>query len=522
MEAARVASAVDFETLPVAALRLQHGVIVAVNAAYVDLMGINPAKLIGVSSEALVATYVTPGDLPRVLASSESARQEASPAGTMRLRATDASGRLRALRIEWRLCPEPGASLVFLVDDDHDTRVKELTDGFARASALLASAGSEREVSERAVEAIVERGFTASFLLADDDGALLRQGPSGTPNLDDDHRNVQAMLTTMPLAVDVLRAYNPRFDEGVAAFFQDLYDVAERFMPREIVELLRRARLGPHLLEVPLHVGQRLFGVLFVSGATLTPGLAGPVEMFGELIERAVEGVRMRKRLVERERLAALGEAAAVMAHEVRNPIAAILNATTLLGREGVPTGELLEVIAEESRRLDRIVSDLLTLGRPLEPKLVSTSLYALAEAARSVDVARDVMRSERILVEGADDGSERALVDPELMELAVLNAIGNAHEASPPGSPVVLRVGRRPGGRVVLCVDDAGPGFELDDASRIFEPFYTTRPAGTGVGLAVVRRFVEACGGTVEASRSPEGGARLAFSFAALPPEDT
>lgn len=505
---------VDFQTLPVAALELRDGVVVAANAAYEHLMGVKAGEVVGLTSDSLVAAYVTPGDLPRVREDSEIARSMSASSGSLRLRATDASGRVRALRIEWRFDEASDSSLVFLVDDDHDTRVKELTDGFARASAALATAESETEVVERAVVAIAERGFTASFLIAEEGGAWLRQGPSATPHAGDERVEAQAALETLSVPIEVLRAFNSGFDDGIALFFDDLYPIVERALPGLPLELLREAKIGPRLVEVPLHVGQRLFGVLFVTGDTLTPGLSGPIEMFGELIERAVEAVRMRRRLVERERLAALGEAAAVMAHEVRNPIGSILNAVTLLGRDGVPSDALLPVIAEESRRLERIVSNLLTLGRPLEPKLASVSLVALAGAARDLYLSREADVSVAVQIDESGAGLWASL-DPALIELAVLNVLRNAVQASPERGCVRVRTEARGADHVALCVDDEGPGFPNGAVARIFEPFYTTRASGTGVGLAVVRRLVEACGGRVEAQSSPEGGARIALVFA-------
>jgi two-component system, NtrC family, sensor histidine kinase HydH len=237
--------------------------------------------------------------------------------------------------------------------------------------------------------------------------------------------------------------------------------------------------------------------------------------MFTELVARAIENVRLRTELVQRERLAALGEAAAVMAHEVRNPITAILNAQTLLLKEATDPnsqGALLCVIGEEALRLERLVSDLLDLGRPLTPRVKSVDLHELAETSVSVLSARGEAGGIEFVVE-RPLAHVLADIDPELTQLALWNVLRNAAQASPTGKRVVVTVIAR-GERCALVVDDEGPGFPTEQVERILEPFHTTRATGTGIGLAVVRRVVEACRGSIEIGASPSGGGRFVMVF--------
>ncbi len=508
---------VDFDALPVAALLLQDEVIVAVNPAYTSLLGVSADELVGLTSDQLVAAYVMPVDLPRLERDRVVAVSDASSAGTIRLRVTDSARRVRSLRIEWRLGETPGSSVVYLVDDDPDSRVKELADGLARKSAALAVARTEDEVLVGAVDAIVERGFEASFLLARAGTDVLEQGPNGSPRMDANMLAARKALTGMSVPVDVLRAFNPRFDEGHAAFFPDVDLMVARLFP-DLAEVLQRARLGPHFVEVPLIVSGALFGVLFVSGEALTPGLAGPIEMFGELIERAIEAIRMRRRLLEGERLAALGEAAAVMAHEVRNPVAAMLNAVTLLQRDAMPREALVAMIAEEAGRLERIVTDLLTLGRPLEPRLVAVELVTVLRKAWSLLGARGSTADVELVGAAELDGLE-VVVDADLLELALVNVLRNAVEASPAGGAVRVCLGSCDDmERVAVAVDDEGSGFPSEVLERAFEPFFTTRPTGTGIGLAVVRRVIEASDGRVVIGEAPNGGARVSLLLRRAP----
>ena len=243
------------------------------------------------------------------------------------------------------------------------------------------------------------------------------------------------------------------------------------------------------------------------------------MKRLGRQVVRAIESIRAKHEQLDRERLTALGEAAAVMAHEVRNPVAAILNAVTLLNRRRDNFDDLMTVIAEESRRLERIVSNLLTLGRPLSPELRAVSPLELVRVAAEVHRQRDTSFAHEVEVPAGAPVPD-ILVDPDLVQLALLNVLRNASEAVADRGRIVVSFEPCGASKLAIVVDDSGPGLSREVAARLFEPFFTTRPAGTGVGLAVVRRVVEACHGQVEATRGPLGGARIARGFPHAPPD--
>lgn len=214
-----------------------------------------------------------------------------------------------------------------------------------------------------------------------------------------------------------------------------------------------------------------------------------------------------QREIVRRERLAAIGELAAVVAHEVRNPLGAIFNCVSSLQRLSGASQEqrlLVDVLSEESHRLNRIVGDLIDFSRPrhpakeeeaLEPIVVSALESAVRDAAtRQVELRRDV------------DTRVKAFVDAHLLRRALLNLVDNAIQASHPGGVVQVRV-EQEGERVTIEVSDRGHGIPRDELERIFEPFYTTKASGTGLGLAVVRRFVEDHGGTIEVRSEVDSG---------------
>jgi signal transduction histidine kinase len=336
----------------------------------------------------------------------------------------------------------------------------------------------------------------------------------------------------------VLETFNPHFHERRAAFFQQTEAMVRAAYDSVAAKRLNEVLPGRRTVQAPLFVDDAPYGAMVVTDDRLTPIACGTLEVFAQVVGAAVENARLHERaaarlaelsrlqgeLVQRERLAALGEAAAVMAHEVRNPVAAILNAVTLLEREqrasaGGSAEALCAVIAEEAKRLDRMVSDLLAMGRPMLPRPRRVSLADLAEDALAI------LRNRRealacVLDPVAVEGDPHAHVDPDLVLLAMLNVVRNAVQASPPGGHVRTTVRAEDAARW-LVVEDEGAGLPDEVTKRMFEPFFTTRATGTGIGLAVVRRVLDAHEASIEAGRSADGGARIALKFSASARDD-
>jgi len=221
-----------------------------------------------------------------------------------------------------------------------------------------------------------------------------------------------------------------------------------------------------------------------------------------------------REHLVHRERLAALGELAAVVAHEVRNPLGSIFNSLASLRKQLTLSGDaalLFGILEEEADRLNHTVADLLNYVRPLEPErrpddLVELARDALRLGLRTLRVGRGSIEAE-VNVAGAIETFE---VDPTLLRIALTNLVANAVQAMPDGGKVTLNIGAKKCGAregVAISVSDTGKGIPPAILARVFEPFFTTRASGTGLGLAVVRRIVEAHEGTVWAESDVEQG---------------
>ncbi|MEZ4437848.1 MAG: HAMP domain-containing sensor histidine kinase [Polyangiaceae bacterium] len=245
------------------------------------------------------------------------------------------------------------------------------------------------------------------------------------------------------------------------------------------------------------------------------------VEQSRALVRASADLEAAQQALVRRERLAALGELAAVIAHEVRNPVGVIFNATATLQHD--PTegdrAALLGIIEEEATRLGRIVDDLLLFTRPslLAEDVVDVGDLARGAVRAAIEVGPEV--APRVDVAVAPGLTMQG--DERMLRQALINLVTNALQAAPEGS-VVIRA-RRAGGEVVLEVCDDGPGVPEEDRERIFAPFFTTRATGTGLGLAIVRRIAEEHRGRItveDGDLTPgNGGVRFVLRLPAGPP---
>ncbi len=233
-------------------------------------------------------------------------------------------------------------------------------------------------------------------------------------------------------------------------------------------------------------------------------------------IVRDVTAIKeLEARLLERECLAAVGEMAAQVAHEIRNPLMGIRGACEILSAhypEEHPRREMAREAVLQVDRLNRTVEDLLTFGRPKPTAPVPTDLHRLIDRVLAV-LAEDT-RTQRVRIERrlAPDLPPVRL-DPQQMEQVLFNVTINALQAMSYAGTLTLTTELLPR-EVRLRIRDSGPGIATDALGRIFKPFFTTRAQGTGLGLAIVRNIVLAHGGTVEAANPDGGGAEFTITL--------
>jgi signal transduction histidine kinase len=245
------------------------------------------------------------------------------------------------------------------------------------------------------------------------------------------------------------------------------------------------------------------------------------LDAVGSQIGVVVENSRVYERMKERDRLALLGQMAAGLAHEIRNPLGAIKGAAQLLAEPApgvVPdtaSREFLSIILEEVERLDRVVGSVLDLARPHEGTVLPIDVNATVR--RTLQILSAEPESEEVQTEVTlDPGIPRVAIDPEQLRQVLVNLLHNAVQAMKGKGKIVLgtrvRVGRGTlsGERadepfVELSITDNGPGISQKVLANLFMPFFTTKEKGTGLGLPISQRIVQGAGGRIEV-RSYEG----------------
>jgi signal transduction histidine kinase len=284
----------------------------------------------------------------------------------------------------------------------------------------------------------------------------------------------------------------------------------------DLPELLRPL-MGPEdgpLAVAPLRVHSRLLGVVILGrkrdafGETtlklITAGvrtLALAIEnsnLFDDLQSSYRQLMNAQAGLIRSERFAALGQLSATLAHEIRNPLATIFSAISQIRKHGQHNemlSTLLDIAEEEAARLNNMVTGLLDFARPRRP---------VFEEGRPLEIAKGVIRTlgeddeipegiELVIAEDTDNPTTR--LDPDLIHKAIAHILTNAMAAvEHDGGRVTLRVARpaeHPDGALIEVADN-GPGIPPDLAGKVLEPFFSTSPSGTGLGLPTVKRIAE------------------------------
>ena len=232
-----------------------------------------------------------------------------------------------------------------------------------------------------------------------------------------------------------------------------------------------------------------------------------------QALSRAFKELRAaQSELVRKEQLAAIGELSAVVAHEVRNPLAVITNAVATLGHADLASddrGLLLKILEEETARLNQLVGDLLHYAKPLAPESQLVAVRALVDRATAHLRGRADLTID--IIEAMPTGSVGG--DPLLLRQAIDNVVNNAVQAMPSGGTLTIELGRSGAGvdeRVLIGITDTGEGMDTVVRKRALDPFFTTRPAGTGLGLAIVARVVDAHGGRLAIRSAPGTGTEV------------
>jgi two-component system sensor histidine kinase PilS (NtrC family) len=314
-----------------------------------------------------------------------------------------------------------------------------------------------------------------------------------------------------------IRVFNPYAEHLTGRTQEEVYDTPFSSLFPELVE-------GIDTLEVEVR-GE--FEYLTRDGLRLILGFhLAPFDGTGEdnrsviVNFRDITGIRrMEEALKRADRLAALGELSARMAHEIRNPLAAMSGSVQMLAEQGSigdNDGRLMAIVLRESERLNKLITEFLAYARPSAPQKVPIDLSTMAEDLRLLLKADSRFTAIEIINQVPAYITLQA--DRHQFSQVLINLLQNSADAMPEGGRITIDAdfllsgadGFRKSPVVRLSVTDSGKGLDPEASRHIFEPFWTTKAEGTGLGLAIIYRIIEAHGGMVSAESPPSGGCRI------------
>jgi len=267
-----------------------------------------------------------------------------------------------------------------------------------------------------------------------------------------------------------------------------------------------------YLLEIPIFLAVGLLiGLVVERQEHYRRGLEIQAETLAQSHRELQEQTRLllekETQLHRADRLSALGQLSAGLAHEIRNPLGAIKGAVEILQDDfppGHPKAEFYAILLKEVERLNDVLTNFLSFARPVTPYLAPLDVRAVLTALEGLISGQ--ARAHRVQIfTSFHAGPSRLMADETLLKQAFLNIMLNAVEAMPEGGDLAISTRLSPegaaGGRpewVEAVFDDTGPGIQEEDLGRIFDPFFTTKKDGTGLGLAIIHRIIETHHGTI------------------------
>ncbi|MEZ4527084.1 MAG: ATP-binding protein [Desulfobacterales bacterium] len=259
------------------------------------------------------------------------------------------------------------------------------------------------------------------------------------------------------------------------------------------------------------------FQVLVILTCTMVMGILLLVLIFvvkrGEEIihQRNLEGMHLREQLNRAERLSSLGEMVAGISHEIRNPLGIIRSSAELLKKKMIQCGQpsqIADVIVEESGRLNNIITDFLTYAKPCPPNRIPCRVEEVIEKNISFLSAQIEGAGYQIKVQQENELPE-IMADADMLYQAFLNILINAMQSMPAGGEIQVLLSAGPES-INLMFKDKGQGIPEDILEKIWNPFFTTKETGTGLGLGIVKNIIEAHRGSIRMENRPVYGAQV------------
>ncbi len=309
-----------------------------------------------------------------------------------------------------------------------------------------------------------------------------------------------------------IRVFNPYAEAIVGLSQSDAYDkqiesifpqLSDHFFPSKDSKKLEFEFRAPD-------------GTAVTLGYRVAPFTDSEGKLNGYIVNfRDITNIRqMETALKKADRLAALGELSARMAHEIRNPLAALCGSVQLLSSSAdikEADARLLTIVTREAERLEGLISEFLLYARPAKPQMERIELQSFVEDEFHF-LAND-RRFVNITLHNLVTNPVEVAVDRNQLHQVMINLLQNSADAMSEKGEIRIEC-RTTSSAVSIIISDTGAGITKDAAQHVFEPFWTTKPAGTGLGLAISYRIIEAHGGTLSVDTPADGGSRFVISL--------
>ncbi|MEZ4225223.1 MAG: ATP-binding protein [Polyangiaceae bacterium] len=484
-------SALSLDLLPEALIVLGEGEILLVNARTARLLKWSAEELEGRDPREVFA----PGELERLEELDRQQQQGWEPPETLRLRLRARDG--TEVPVDVRFSRDQSRLVLCARDFTEASRAEKLMRDLAAVAARLSSTGDVVGLLRACEPFFVELGWTVAYSSVDDTSTIPRYvcGPPADPIAEYGRSLIGKRLPpeASPIAAEVVRRRQPVFLDDLPSSGPARIQDARALDDRMRVAQVRRSAW------CPIWVEGQIVALLSAAGRDLTDHDFVALQLMAAQLGATARTATLQRERIHRERLAAMGEVTAVLAHEIRNPLAVIANASAVLRRVTAPVAAAaapLDMVDEEIQRLKTLMSDVLDFARPTPPE---------AEAVGVRQLIEDAVASVRFEPAATDCQWDIAVADSvpaisgqrPILQRIFANLMANACRHVPRGGKVVVRATGSDHGVRVTVFNEGAP---VPDEARphVFEPFFTTRQEGTGLGLFVVHRSVQLLGGSV------------------------
>ena len=257
--------------------------------------------------------------------------------------------------------------------------------------------------------------------------------------------------------------------------------------------------------------------ILVVMTSTLIMGALFVVLIFvvkrgeGIIQRRAMERLRLKERLGRAERLSSLGEMAAGISHEIRNPLGIIRSSAELLKKKVTkvdPSNTIPDIIVEEANRLNNIITDFINFAKPRNPNLIPCRIEEVIDKNITF-LSMQIEENGYAIKQNYQNSLPEIQADADMLYQSFLNIFINAMQAMPDGGNIEVTMGSNDS-IVTIDFEDEGRGIPEDVIDKIWDPFFTTKEMGTGLGLGVVKNLIESHGGSIQIVNRSRGGTRV------------